>query len=44
MGKIRKKLCSMLLTGCMTAGMLLPSMGISEVKAAANVADGLAGY
>lgn len=34
----------MLLTGCMTAGMLLPSMGVSEVKAAANVADGLAGY
>ncbi len=44
MGNTRKKIFSLLLAGCLTVGAVLPSMSASEVKAAANLTEGLVGY
>lgn len=44
MGKTKRKCLSMLLAGCLSFCVFLPSAAGTEVKAAANLTDGLIGY
>ena len=44
MGKAKSKCLSMFMAACLTVGTVLPSMGASDVNAAANLTDGLIGY
>lgn len=44
MRKAKRKCLSMLLVGCLLFCTFLPSVGSLEVKAAANLTDGLIGY
>lgn len=44
MGKAKSKCLSMFMAACLTVGAVLPSMGASDVNAAANLTDGLIGY
>lgn len=44
MGITKRKCLSLLLTACLTVGAILPSFGAFDVKAAANLTDGLVGY
>ena len=44
MGKIKRKCLSLFLTASLTVGAVLPSLGVFDVKAAANLTEGLVGH